>query len=175
VRSTTSVWEQFCRNDRPLSQLRPCPPPCTSSPAEKPASSSPQNSPPHSAPKCKRSTRAPLAFLPEIRWLWHRCKSKSGASPPACPPPRRSPPSGNPSGTQRCSSIRKPSNARRPKRRKGSASAENGETSGNGKIRLRHLRRLPQRLPSAATTRAFVEAEASSSSAAAGDRYPPRA
>ncbi len=121
-----------------------------------------------------RSTRALLAFLPEIRRLSHRCKSRSGASPPACRSPWRSSPQGSRCGTPRCSSIRKQLNARRPKSSKGSASVENGGPSGNGKILLCLLLRPPQRLPAAASCRVLVEVAASSRSAAAGDLSPPR-
>ena len=116
-----------------------------------------------------RSTRAPLAFLPEIRWLSHRCKSRSGASPPACRSPRRSSPQGSRCETPRCSSIRKQLNARRPKSSKGSASVTSGGMIEIGKVRHCPLLRLPQRPPLAAINHAPVEACESSRSAAGRD------
>jgi hypothetical protein len=42
-----------------------------------------------------RSTKPPLEFLPKMQRLWHQCRSKSGATPPACLSPRRSSQWGN--------------------------------------------------------------------------------
>jgi hypothetical protein len=69
----------------------------------------------------------------------------------------------------RCSNSRKPPNAGRTKRNAENSNAKNLGKSEDGNTSLHPLLRLPQRLPSAAISRALVAAAASSRSAAARD------